>query len=91
MIYKIHFKENVLKSWKKLDSWTRNQFLKKLEKLKSNPEIPKNKLSWFKNKYKIKLKEKWLRLIYETEKEKITITIIKIWKREKWEAYNNIE
>lgn len=87
MPYQVKFKTRAKKEWIKLDNWIKNQFRKKLEKLKFNPEIPKNKLTWFKNRYKIKLKEKWFRLIYEIEKEEITITVIRIWKREKWEVY----
>ena len=45
-MYYIDFKKSARKAWWKLDNQLKIQFSKKLEKIRKNPEIPKNKLSW---------------------------------------------
>lgn len=81
-MYEVRFTEKSRKLWRKLDWKLKLEFSKKFEKIKINPEIKKNKLSWSKFKYKIKLKESWYRLIYEVKKEEILILVLNVWKRE---------
>lgn len=56
MTYKLTFLESALKEWNKLDHDIKSQFKQKLSERLANPEVPKDKLSGFKDCFKIKLR-----------------------------------
>ncbi|EDY84268.1 addiction module toxin, RelE/StbE family [Verrucomicrobiia bacterium DG1235] len=65
----------------------REQLKKKLQERLDEPEVPADRLHGFKNHYKIKLRSSGYRLVYEVEKEEITIIVITVGKRERSEVY----
>lgn len=91
MIYKIKFTLISDKEWKKIDSSIKLQFKKKLEKIIHNPRIPKNKLSGYKDIYKIKLRNSGFRLAYEVKDEQIIVLVLSVGKRENNIVYKNLE
>ena len=91
MIYKIKFTPISDKEWKKIDSSIKMQFKKKLEKIIVNPRIPKNKLSGYKDIYKIKLRSSGFRLAYQVKEEQIVVLVLSVGKREDNSVYNNMK
>jgi len=73
-----------------LNSVTKEQFKKKLEKIIENPHVPSAKLSGFEGNpcYKIKLRSSGYRLVYKVEDQKLTIVVIGVGKRDKNSVYN---
>lgn len=65
----------------------REQLKKKLQERLDEPEVPADRLHGFKNHYKIKLRSSGYRLVYEVEKEEISIIVITVGKRERSEVY----
>ena len=91
MIYKIKFTPISHKEWSSLDSTIKLQFKKKLEKIVHNPKIVKNKLSGYKNIYKIKLRSSGFRLAYEVKEEQIVILVLSVGKRENNKIYEKLK
>lgn len=89
MTYKLAFKKDALKEWKKLDPTLQKQFKKKLEKILENPLIPSARLSGFglHDCYKIKLKQSGYRLVYEVLNKKVTVVVICVGKRDRSQVY----
>lgn len=84
MIYELEFKQSALDEFDKLSPDIAEQFLKKLDKIRTNPRIPKNKLSGAgaKDLYKIKLRKSGFRLLYEVIDDRLVILVIKIGRRD---------
>ncbi|AYJ79918.1 addiction module toxin RelE [Aliarcobacter cryaerophilus ATCC 43158] len=91
MIYKIKFTPISYKEWNSLDSAIKLQFKKKLEKIVHNPRIVKNKLSGYKNIYKIKLRSSGFRLACEVKEEQIVILVLSVGKRENNKVYEKLK
>jgi len=91
MIYKIKFTPISYKEWKKIDFSIKIQFKNKLEKIIQNPRVPKNKLSGYKDIYKIKLRNSGFRLAYEVKDKEIVVLILSVGKRENNDVYNNLK
>ena len=91
MIYKIKFTPISDKEWKKIDSTIKLQFKKKLEQIILNPRIPKNKLSGYKDIYKIKLRSPGFRLEYEVKDDQIVMLVLSVGKREDNIVYDNLK
>jgi mRNA interferase RelE/StbE len=87
MIYKLTFLESALKEWEKLDSQTKVYFKKKLIERLENPVVPKDRLSALSDCYKIKLRTVGYRMVYRVIKDKITVQVITIAKRDKNTVY----
>jgi mRNA interferase RelE/StbE len=83
MTYKLTFLESSLKEWEKLDSQTKVAFKKKLIERLENPIVLKDKLSGFSDCYKIKLRAVGYRMVYKVVRDKITVQVIAIAKRDK--------
>jgi len=90
MSYSIKFVPSALKEWKKLDSTLREEFKNILINRLENPCIPKQKLTGYKDIFKIKLKSKGYRLIYRVLKDEVIILILAIGKRDKNAVYEKI-
>ena len=88
MTYNIDFLEEALEEWHKLNPTTRLQFKKKLDKVRHNPRIPKNKLAGHPHRYKIKLRSIGYRLVYEVIDDEIVILVIAVGKRENNAVYH---
>lgn len=75
MTYKLTFKVEAEKEWRKLNSTLREQFKKKLAKRLENPHIPSARLSDLENCYKIKLRNAGYRLVYQVVDERVVVTV----------------
>jgi len=89
MIYKLKFLPSALKEWNKLGSTVREKFKKKLSERLKNPEVPSDRLRGFENHYKIKLRNSGYRLVYEVEKNEISVYVIAVGKRDRSEVYKS--
>ncbi len=87
MTYKLAFREEALKEWRKLDSSVRTQFKKKLLERLESPRIESARLSGQKDRYKIKLRQAGYRLIYEVHDTKVTVVVVAVGKRERNAIY----
>lgn len=90
MTYKIEFVPSALKEWEKLGSTVREEFKSILTNRVINPCIPKQKLSGYKDLYKIKLRSKGYRLVYRVLKDKVVILVLAVGKRDKNEVYDKV-
>ena len=88
--YSLEFHPKALKEWEKLNNSIKIQFHKKLKERLKNPKVQKDKLSGFKNVYKIKLKNVGYRLAYEVIDDKVVVYVISIGKRENNQIYKNL-
>ncbi|MBO4575838.1 MAG: type II toxin-antitoxin system RelE/ParE family toxin [Neisseriaceae bacterium] len=87
MTYNLDFLPSALKEWQKLDNSITKPLKKKLKERLQNPRVENDKLSGYKNVYKIKLKEVGYRLAYEVKDNEITVLVLCIGKRENNEVY----
>lgn len=87
MSYELEFLEPALKEWRKLDSDVRQQFKKKLAERCQNPHVPSAKLHGSANRYKIKLRTRGYRLVYEILEKEIVVLVIAVGRRDRSEVY----
>jgi mRNA interferase RelE/StbE len=87
VIYKLAFREDALKEWRKLDSSVRTQFKKKLLERLERPRIESARLSGQKDRYKIKLRQAGYRLVYEVHDTNVTVVVVAVGKRERNAIY----
>ena len=91
MTYYLEFNPKALKEWGKLITEIKAQFHKKLQHRLKNPRVPKDKLSGFKDIYKIKLRSAGFRLVYEVKDKEIVVLVLGVGKREKDAVYMNLK
>jgi mRNA interferase RelE/StbE len=89
MNYKLKFLPSALKEWGKLGSTIKEQFKNKLAERLENPEVPADRLRGFKNHYKIKLRNSGYRLVYEVEKDDVSVFVIAVGKRDRSSVYKS--
>ncbi|MDE1315531.1 type II toxin-antitoxin system RelE/ParE family toxin [Vibrio aestuarianus] len=87
MTYKLLFKSDAEKEWRKLDATIQTQFKKKLRERLDNPHVPTAKLSGMPNCYKIKLRSAGYRLVYEVRDAEIVVSVVAVGKRERNAIY----
>lgn len=87
MTYKLVFKRDAEKEWRKLDHQIREQFKKKLKERLENPRIESARLNGMQDCYKIKLRSAGYRLIYQVRDEEIVVSVVAVGKRERNEVY----
>lgn len=87
MRYRLVFKEEALKEWRKLDRSIREQFKKKLEQRLEKPRVESARLSGMADCYKIKLKSAGYRLVYQVRDDTVAVVVIAVGKRERNLAY----
>jgi len=87
MIYKLKFKKQALREWRKLDDHLRAQFKNKLLTIRDCPCLPKARLYGSDNRYKIKLRNAGYRLVYEVRKREIVIVVIAVGRRDRGAIY----
>lgn len=88
MTYRLFFKAEAEKEWRKLDLTIKRQFKKKLTECLKKPHIPSARLTGMKNCYKIKLQSTGYRLVYEVRDKELVVSVVAIGKRERNEVYN---
>ena len=87
MTYKLDFLEEALAEWNKLNPSIKQPLKKKLIKVLENPRIPKNKLSGYPNRYKIKLRCIGYRLVYEVIDQEVVVLVVAVGRREDNQVY----
>lgn len=87
MAYELAFLDDALKEWRKLDNVVRDQFKGKLAERLKNPKIPSARLHGSKDRYKIKLRNAGLRLVYELRERQLLVLVVAIGKRERNDVY----
>ncbi len=87
MTYRLVFKEEALKEWRKLDSAIQSAFKKILEKRLQNPKVPSARLNAMKGCYKIKLRSAGFRLVYQVRDSELIVSVVAVGKRERNAAY----
>lgn len=87
MSYRLAFKDEALKEWKRLDAGIRKQLRDKLAERLSHPRVPAAKLSGHPDRYKIKLKSVGYRVVYEVRDAEILVVVVAVGKRERNEVY----
>jgi mRNA interferase RelE/StbE len=90
-IYEIAFVPSALKEWRALDSGVREQFKKKLEKLRHGPHVPSMRLSGWRNAYRVKLRRAGYRLGYRVFDDRVVILVIVVDRRDKDKVYDVME
>ena len=88
MTYKLVFKQEAEKEWRKLDENIRQQFKKKLIERLENPRIESARLNGMKDCYKIKLRSAGYRLVYQVRDAEILVSVVTVGKRERNHVYN---
>ena len=89
MTYKLDFLEEALAEWNKLNPSIKQPLKKQLIKVLQNPRIPKNKLSGYPNRYKIKLRSIGYRLVYEVIDDEVVVIVIAVGRRENNAVYDD--
>ncbi|WP_415912437.1 type II toxin-antitoxin system RelE family toxin [Neptuniibacter sp. QD37_11] len=83
MTYKLAFREESLKEWRKLGANIRDQFKNKLAERLEHPRVESSRLSGAKDRYKIKLRQSGYRLVYEVQDNIVTVVVVAVGKRER--------
>ena len=87
MTYKLVFKRDAEKEWRKQDSTIREQFKKKLKERLANPRVEPSRLSGMEDFYKIKLRSAGYRLVYQVRDNELVISFVAVGKRERHQVY----
>lgn len=88
MIFEVEFDEDAFDEWQRLDKAVRDQFKKKLDKLRrGDPRVPANALRGLPDCYKIKLRAAGFRLVYRVEDAAVVIFVVAVGKRERNAVY----
>ena len=85
--YRLVFKADAHKEWKKLGAPIRSQFETKLKKLLPSPRVLSTKLRGFPDCYRIKLRKVGYRLVYRVDDDRIVVIVIAVGRREQNEVY----
>ncbi len=88
MSYKLKFLPSALKEWNRIGSTIREQLKKKLKERLNDPVVPADRLTGFKNHYKIKLRSAGYRLVYEVDQGDISVIVITFGKRDRFDVYS---
>lgn len=85
--YKLVFKRDAEKEWRKLDGAIREQFKKKLKERVINPRVESSRLSGMEDCYKIKLRSAGYRLVYQVRDLELIVSVVAVGKRERNHVY----
>lgn len=87
MTYRLVFKQEAQKEWKKLDTTIKEHFKKKLKKRLISPRVEADRINGMKDCYKIKLRSAGYRLVYEVRDQEVVVSVVAVGKRERNEVY----
>jgi len=73
--------------FRKASRFSHNPLQTKLKERLENPVVPPDRLTGFKNHYKIKLRSAGYRLVYEVDEGEVSVIVITVGKRERSVAY----
>jgi mRNA interferase RelE/StbE len=85
--YKLVFKRDAEKEWRKLDGAIKEQFKKKLKERVINPRVESLRLSGMEDCYKIKLRSAGYRLVYQVRDLELIVSVVAVGKRERNQVY----
>lgn len=88
MTYKLKFRQQALKEWRKLAPPIRDQFLQRLLERLENPRIESARLHAMKDAYKIKLRAAGYRLVYQVRDAEVVVSVVAVGKRERNSVYS---
>lgn len=88
MTFRLVFKQDAQKEWRKLDSTIREQFKKKLKQRLASPRVESARLNGMKDCYKIKLRSAGYRLVYEVRDQEVVVSVVAVGKQERNAVYN---
>lgn len=88
MTYKLVFKRDAEKEWRKLDTTVRQQFKKKLIERLEAPRVESARLNGMQDCYKIKLRSAGYRLVYQVRDQEIVVSVVAVGKHERNLVYN---
>lgn len=83
MTYRLLFKDEALKEWRRLDGSMREQFQRKLRERLAEPRMEAARLSGMPNCCKSELKSAEYRLVYQVRDETVAVVVIAVAKRER--------
>jgi mRNA interferase RelE/StbE len=86
-IYRVLFRPCAKKRFDRLDPAIQQQIAKKLEQRRRNPRVPGDALSHMRDCYRIKLRAKGIRLVYQVRDAKLILLVLAVGSREREEAY----
>lgn len=86
-IYKVVFRPKAKKRFDRLDPIIQRQIAKKLDERCRNPRVPGDALARLPDCYKIKLRAKGIRLVYQVRDGKLMLLVLSVGSREREEAY----
>jgi mRNA interferase RelE/StbE len=87
MTFRLVFKQDAQKEWRKLDSTIGEQFKKKLKQRLASPRVESARLNGMKDCYKIKLRSAGYRLVYEVRDQEVVVSVVAVGKRERNAVY----
>jgi len=85
--YKVIFRPKAKKRFDKLDTAVQRQLARKLDERRRNPRVPGDALSHMPNCYKIKLRARGIRMIYQVQDEIVLLLVLAVGGRENEDAY----
>ena len=88
-IFRLEFRAEAIKEWRKLDSSTKSQFEKKLRERLVHPRVVAARLRNLPDCYKIKLRKVGYRLIYRVDDDRVIVIVLAVGKRDRNEAYDD--
>lgn len=86
-IYKLVFKQEALREWRKLGSTVQGQLAKKLEQRLIEPRVQSARLRDLPECYKIKARASGYRLVYQVQDERVVVLVLAVGRRERSEVY----
>lgn len=89
MTYKLVFKEQAWKEWKKLDATLQTQFKKKLQERLVQPCVESARFKGLEACYKIKLRGAGYRLVYQVREQELIVSVIAVGKRDRNQVYQS--
>jgi mRNA interferase RelE/StbE len=87
-IYKVAFRPQAAKAFKKLDFALQQQLARKLDERRCNPHVPADRLHDLPHCYKIKLRASGIRAVYQVRDDALVLLVLAVGKRDRLEAYN---
>jgi mRNA interferase RelE/StbE len=86
-IYKVVFRPRAKKRFDRLDPVIQRQIARKLVERCRNPRVAGDALSKLRDCYKIKLRAKGIRLVYQVRDTRLILLVLAVGSREREEAY----
>lgn len=85
--YKVVFRPRAKKAFDRLDVAIQRQIARKLDERRRNPRVWGDALSGMPDCYKIKLRARGVRLVYQVRGETLVLLVLAVGSREHEEAY----